>query len=195
MIIRVFRPTIHPGKEQEFEAFLRDTAIPLVSQQAGLVAQHVGRPRDPSSTEYVYVTVWEDLESIRAFAGERWQEAVITPDEEHLLKDTWMGTTRSSLHPVRAVARAHHDVPPASAPAPGCSPSLGRPPGTAAVSLWPVARDNPGEMGGRVASRSRGRLVEVELLEAVRGGSQMLTRPSSWWGAKPVSARRAWSPS
>jgi heme-degrading monooxygenase HmoA len=41
--------------------------------------------------EYVYVTVWEDLESIRAFAGERWQEAVITPDEEHLLKDTWIG--------------------------------------------------------------------------------------------------------
>ena len=57
MIIRVFKPTIHPGKEREFEAFLRDTAVPLVSQQAGLVAQHVGRPRDPSSTEYVHVTV------------------------------------------------------------------------------------------------------------------------------------------
>jgi hypothetical protein len=62
-----------------------------VSQQAGLVAQHVGKPRDPSSTEYVYVTVWEDLEPIRAFAGERWQEAVITPDEEHLLKHTCIG--------------------------------------------------------------------------------------------------------
>jgi hypothetical protein len=53
MIIRVFRPTIHPGKEREFEAFLRDNAILLVSQQSGLVAQHVGRPRDPSSTEYL----------------------------------------------------------------------------------------------------------------------------------------------
>jgi hypothetical protein len=28
--------------------------------------------------------VWEDVESIRAFAGERWQEAVVDPDEEHL---------------------------------------------------------------------------------------------------------------
>jgi heme-degrading monooxygenase HmoA len=91
VIIRVFRPTIHPGKENEFEAFLRDTAVPLVSQQAGLVSQHVGMPRDPSSTEYLYVTVWQDVESIRAFAGERWQEAVITPDEAHLLKDTWIG--------------------------------------------------------------------------------------------------------
>ena len=51
MIIRVFRPTIHPGKEDQFEALLRETAVPLVSGQSGLVAQHVGKPRDPSSTE------------------------------------------------------------------------------------------------------------------------------------------------
>jgi heme-degrading monooxygenase HmoA len=91
VVIRVFRPTIHPGKEAEFESFLRDTAVPLVSRQSGIVAQHVGKPRDRSSTEYLYVTVWQDVESIRAFAGEQWQEAVIAPDEEHLLKDTWIG--------------------------------------------------------------------------------------------------------
>lgn len=91
MIIRVFRPTIHPGKEAEFESFLRDVAVPLVSRQAGLIAQHVGRPRDGSSTEFVYVTVWEDVESIQMFAGDRWQEAVIAPEEEHLLQDTWIG--------------------------------------------------------------------------------------------------------
>jgi heme-degrading monooxygenase HmoA len=90
MIIRIFRPTIHPGKEAEFESFLRDTAIPLVSQQSGIVAQHVGKPRHASSTEFVYVTVWEDEESIRAFTGESWQEAVITPEEEDLLKETWI---------------------------------------------------------------------------------------------------------
>ena len=91
MVIRVFRPTIHPGKEAEFESFLRNTAVPLVSRQSGIVAQHVGKPRDPSSTEYLYVTVWQDVESIRAFAGGRWQEAVIAPGEEHLLRDTWIG--------------------------------------------------------------------------------------------------------
>jgi heme-degrading monooxygenase HmoA len=88
MIIRVFRPTIHHGKEDEFESFLRDTAVPLVSRQAGLLAQHVGRSFDPSSNRFVYVTVWEDAESIQAFAGSRWKEAVITPEEAHLLKDT-----------------------------------------------------------------------------------------------------------
>lgn len=91
MIIRVFRPIIHPGKEAEFESFLRDTAVPLVSRQSGLVAQHLGKPRDSSSTEFVFVTVWKDVESIRAFAGERWQEAVVEPEEEDLLKETWIG--------------------------------------------------------------------------------------------------------
>jgi heme-degrading monooxygenase HmoA len=91
VIIRVFRPTIHAGKEAEFESFLRDVAVPLVSRQSGLVAQHVGRPRDGSSTEFLYVTVWQDVESIRAFAGEHWQEAVISPDEKDLLQDTWIG--------------------------------------------------------------------------------------------------------
>jgi heme-degrading monooxygenase HmoA len=91
VVIRVFRPTIQPGKEAEFESFLRDTAVPLVSRQAGLVAQHVGKPRESPSTEFLYVTVWDDVESIQAFAGEQWETAVITPDEEHLLKDTWIG--------------------------------------------------------------------------------------------------------
>ena len=90
MVIRVFRPTIQPGKQREFESFLRDTAVPLVSRQSGILAQHVGRPRDSSSSEYLFVTVWKDVESIQAFAGERWQEAVIAPEEEHLLKETWI---------------------------------------------------------------------------------------------------------
>jgi heme-degrading monooxygenase HmoA len=90
VIIRVFRPTIHAGKQPEFESFLRDTAIPLVSRQAGLMGQHVGRPLDQSTSEYLYVTMWKNVESIRAFAGERWQEAVVTPDDAHLLNDTWI---------------------------------------------------------------------------------------------------------
>jgi hypothetical protein len=31
VIIRVFRPTIHPGKESEFESFLRETAAACVA--------------------------------------------------------------------------------------------------------------------------------------------------------------------
>ena len=31
--------------------------------------------------------VWRDLQALKEFAGENWQEAVIDPDEVHLLKE------------------------------------------------------------------------------------------------------------
>jgi hypothetical protein len=122
VIIWVFRPTIHPGKEREFEAFLRDTAVPLVSQQAGLVARRSGRTSNPS----------------RAFAGERWQEAVITPDKEHLLTkpidvnellDLVNAITAQRTHPVAAPAsqpshRTSLTSHPAALPPPAPSESL-----------------------------------------------------------------------
>ena len=72
------------------------------------MAQHPGRPLDSSSTEDLYVTVWEDAESIRAFVGEPWQEAVITPDEEHLLKDTWIGHYQAVATPEQPFVTGAH---------------------------------------------------------------------------------------
>ena len=87
-IIRVFRPHIQPGRNADFERFLREVAFPLVSSKVGLIAQHAGRPMDDTSDEFVYVTVWKDLESLKGFAGENWQEAVIDPSERELLRET-----------------------------------------------------------------------------------------------------------
>src|SRR4051812_23700557 len=90
MIIRVFRPRVQQGMQDEFERFLRETAIPFVSSHDGLVAQHVGRPTAASPDEFVYVAVWRDLDALRAFAGEEWTEAVIDPSEEHMLRETFL---------------------------------------------------------------------------------------------------------
>lgn len=90
MVIRIFRPRVQAGMQDEFECFLRETAIPLLSEQDGLVAQHIGLPMPPSSDEFVYVTVWRDLDALRAFAGEDWDRAVIDPSEEHMLRETFI---------------------------------------------------------------------------------------------------------
>jgi hypothetical protein len=36
------------------------------------------------------VMVWRNLEALRAFSGNKWYEAVIHPDEAHLLKETFL---------------------------------------------------------------------------------------------------------
>jgi DNA-binding SARP family transcriptional activator len=90
VVVRVLGPTVRAGKELEFESFVRDTAVPFMSGQVGLLAQRIGRAAHRCANEYLYVTVWDGVEAIRKFAGESWQDPMIGPDEEHLLKDAWV---------------------------------------------------------------------------------------------------------
>ncbi len=87
MIVRVFRVVVHDGKEREFEAFFRDTALPLMRSQEGLVSITPGLPRPETPTEFCMVMVWRDLDALKAFAGEDWQHAHIHPDEALLVRE------------------------------------------------------------------------------------------------------------
>ena len=88
MILRVFRAIIHDGKQDEFRRFFLGKALPNVRNQPGLISASVGLPRSESPNEFSMVMVWKDVEALRGFAGENWQQAVIDPDEVHLLKAT-----------------------------------------------------------------------------------------------------------
>jgi hypothetical protein len=44
-----------------------------------------GRSRWSDQPEFVVVTHWDSVAALEAFAGPRWQEAVIKPEEEHML--------------------------------------------------------------------------------------------------------------
>lgn len=86
MIIRVFRAKTHPGKQAEFEAKVKELSIPLVRSQKGLLAFFSGRPMASTPDEFVMVTVWKDLESLKAFAGMDWNVSVIPEPERPLLQ-------------------------------------------------------------------------------------------------------------
>ena len=90
MLIRVFRALVHPGKQHEFEQFFMNKALPNIKAQPGLVSVMVGKPLDTSPAEFLMVTVWQDVNALKGFAGEQWQNPVIDPDEVHLLKETFV---------------------------------------------------------------------------------------------------------
>ena len=87
MIIRVFRARIHPRKEDEFERFVRETGVPMVEAQPGCTQVTWGRNHWSSQPEFAVLTHWDSLAALEAFAGPRWQEAVIEPDEAHMLAE------------------------------------------------------------------------------------------------------------
>ena len=90
MIVRVFRARVQPGRAEEFREFFRSKALPLVRGQDGLVSAEVGWPLEPDADEFLMITVWRDVDALRRFAGEDWQEARILPEEQPLLRETFV---------------------------------------------------------------------------------------------------------
>jgi len=73
--------------EDEFERFVRDTGVPMVQAQPGCSHVAWGRRRWSETPEFVVVTHWDSVEVLEAFAGPRWQDAVIEPEEEPMLAE------------------------------------------------------------------------------------------------------------
>jgi heme-degrading monooxygenase HmoA len=90
MIIRVFRAIVRDGMQSEFARFFRETAIPLLESQPGMLGLTVGWPVAHSPNEFMMTTTWSDLESLKGFAGDNWANAVIDPAEAHLLRETFV---------------------------------------------------------------------------------------------------------
>lgn len=85
-IIRVFRGTAASGRVDDFRAFFVGEAVEIVRRFEGLLSVQVGLPSDLTPREFLMITEWRDLASLKAFAGENWQAAYIAPEEAPLLE-------------------------------------------------------------------------------------------------------------
>ncbi len=85
MILRVLRVTVHDGKTAEFEEFSRKIALPLVKRYDGLQSVVVGKPRAAAPATFCIAMVWESIDALKEFAGDNWTEALVEPEEEHLV--------------------------------------------------------------------------------------------------------------
>ena len=86
MIMRIFQVVTRPGKEEKFSKFFHETAIPLMKNTEGIVSVLPGAPRPDSPREFSFVMVWKDLASLKAFAGENYQNPHIDPAEAELVE-------------------------------------------------------------------------------------------------------------
>ncbi len=90
MIIRVFRARVHEGKQEEFERFFLNKALPMIKSRQGLISVSIGTPLPSTPDEFVMIMVWKDIDALKGFAGPEWENAVIDPDEGHLIKETFV---------------------------------------------------------------------------------------------------------
>lgn len=106
MIIRVFRARLKPGARPAYERLCREHYIPLLRAQPGFMTARIGEERRDAPQDYMLVSIWKDLASLQAFAGEHWREVFIMPGEADLLETVSVEHYDESYHSLVAMWRA-----------------------------------------------------------------------------------------
>ena len=88
MIERVWRGWIAAGKADAYQRFLGETFLPSAHAVAGYRGARVLRRDTGGEVEFLVITHFDSLDSIRAFAGEDIEQAHVAPAARELL-DRW----------------------------------------------------------------------------------------------------------
>ena len=85
MISRIWHGRVPTVKEMAYREFLTSRAIPDYRSVSGNISVHILERTEGEVTHFITLTFWEDMESIRAFAGEAAETAKYYPEDKEFL--------------------------------------------------------------------------------------------------------------
>jgi heme-degrading monooxygenase HmoA len=81
VIVRIFRAAIREGRCSDFEQMVKEQSVPWLEKSDGMLGCFPGKPLAEGDREFVMISLWRDLDALRAFVGEEWDSPVVTEDE------------------------------------------------------------------------------------------------------------------
>ena len=85
MISRIWHGWTRREQADEYEALLRREVLPGIGRVGGYRGAYLLRREAPPETEFVTITLFDDLAAVRRFAGEDYTRAVIHERARRLL--------------------------------------------------------------------------------------------------------------
>ena len=85
MIARLWHGWTAPETADAYEEFLRTKMFPSIHRVPGYLGAELLRRQDGNEIAFVTITRFESLESVRTFAGEDYEAAVVEPEARRLL--------------------------------------------------------------------------------------------------------------
>jgi antibiotic biosynthesis monooxygenase (ABM) superfamily enzyme len=85
VIARVWHGWTPPQNADAYEQFLRTKKFPSIHSVPGYLGADLLRRDAGDEIAFVTITRFESLESVRAFAGEDYEQAVVEPEARRLL--------------------------------------------------------------------------------------------------------------
>lgn len=85
MIARLWKGAVRPDDGYAYAAYMERTGIPDYERTPGNLGVYMLRREAGDRCEFVMVTFWDRLESVKSFAGEDYETAVFYPEDDHFL--------------------------------------------------------------------------------------------------------------
>jgi len=85
VIARLWHGWTAPENADAYEEFLRTKMFPSIHRVPGYLGAELLRRQDGEEIAFVTITRFESLESVRTFAGEDYEAAVVEPEARRLL--------------------------------------------------------------------------------------------------------------
>jgi antibiotic biosynthesis monooxygenase (ABM) superfamily enzyme len=85
VIARLWHGWTAPENADAYEEFLRTKMFPSIHRVPGYLGADLLRGENGDEVAFVTITRFESLESVRAFAGEDYERAVVEPEARALL--------------------------------------------------------------------------------------------------------------
>ncbi len=87
MIARIWRGAVRREDGAAYAAYMQATGVPGYAAVPGNRAVLMLRRDDTDRCEFVMITLWDSMASIKAFAGPEPEKAVFYPDDDRYLVD------------------------------------------------------------------------------------------------------------
>lgn len=87
MIARMFRGSALPEKADDYAKHLEISVLPELRQIDGFQGVYLLRQDSVDSVEFVVLTLWESMDAIQKFAGEKAEVAVVAPAAQAMFQE------------------------------------------------------------------------------------------------------------
>ncbi len=89
MITRIFKILVEPTLQNEFEEKFQTISVPFVKKHQGLISVSIGKSLQIQN-EYIMISVWKDIEALKQFTGETWEQPIIPEGMEKFVSKYWV---------------------------------------------------------------------------------------------------------
>ena len=87
MIVRTWSGATRSSDADRYTEYMRETGLKAYRATAGNLGAILLRRPERENTRFLFISFWESLDSVRAFAGEDHERAVFYPEDERFLVD------------------------------------------------------------------------------------------------------------